>query len=177
MTPRQIRLLQRSFALIQPIADRIGLTFYDRLFERAPAVRAMFRNDIELQQRKLMNFFGEFVKLQLRSLLTLPVTAASNPEVSIPGIAALAERHVGYGVVPDHFVAAKEALFWSFRQHLQDELDGETMRAWSAAFDMIAESMIRVMVNTAGAPALPERDSRVEAETDYESIEDVLFKS
>jgi hemoglobin-like flavoprotein len=105
------------------------------------------------------------------------VTAASNPEVSIPGIAALAERHVGYGVVPDHFVAAKEALFWSFRQHLQDELDGETMRAWSAAFDMIAESMIRVMVNTAGAPALPERDSRVEAETDYESIEDVLFKS
>jgi nitric oxide dioxygenase len=177
MTPRQIRLLQRSFALIQPIADRIGLTFYDRLFERAPEVRAMFKNDIVLQQRKLMNFFGEFVKLHLRSLLTLPVRAASNPEVSIPGIVALAQRHVEYGVVPDHFVAAKEALFWSFSQHLQDKLDGETMRAWSAAFDMIAESMIRVMVNKAAAPTLPERDSRVGAETDYESIEDALFKS
>jgi nitric oxide dioxygenase len=177
MTPRQIRLLQRSFARIQPIADRIGLTFYGRLFERAPEVRTMFKNDIKLQQRKLMNFFGEFVKLHLRSLLTLPVTAASNPEVSIPGIAALAHRHVEYGVMPDHFVAAKEALFWSFSQHLQDEFDAETMRAWSAAFDMIAESMIRVMVNKATAPKLPENGGNPEAGTDYESIEDILFKT
>ena len=177
MTPRQIRLLQRSFALIHPIADRIGMTFYERLFDRAPEVRAMFKGDVELQQRKLMSFFGEFVKLHLRSLLTLPVTAARDPEVSIPGIAALAERHVGYGVAPEHFVAAKEALFWSFDEHLRDAFDQETLLAWDAAFDMIAETMIRVMVKQAVGPKLPEHRSHLRPETDYASVEDVLFRS
>lgn len=176
MTPRQIRLLLRSFALIQPIADRIGLTFYDRLFECAPQVRAMFKNDIEFQQRKLMNFFGEFVRLHLRSLLTLPVTTARNPEVSIPGIVALAQRHAAYGVEPEHFAAARDALFWSFNRHLQDEFDGETLLAWSAAFDMIAETMIRVMVNQVTAPKLPEHRGHLEVETDYEPTEDILFR-
>jgi hemoglobin-like flavoprotein len=177
MTPRQIRLLQRSFALIQPIADTVGLSFYERLFERAPQVREMFKGDVDLQQRKLMNFFGEFVKLHLRSLLTLPVTAAADPEVSIPGIAALAERHVAYGVRPEHFMAAKEALFWSFSQHLRDEFDRETLLAWSAAFDMIAESMIRVMARQHVEPRLPQRRGHFDEDSDHASIEDVLFRS
>jgi hemoglobin-like flavoprotein len=176
MTPRQIRLLQRSFAVIQPMADRVGTTFYERLFECAPEVRAMFKGDVELQQRKLMSFFGEFVKLHLRSLLTLPVTAARNPEVSIPGIAPLAQRHVKYGVVPGHFTAAKEALFWSFTRHLRDEFDPETLLAWSTAFDMIAETMIRVMGKQAVDPMLPQHRSYLGSETDSESIGDAQFR-
>lgn len=175
MTPRQIRLLQRSFALIQPIADRVGMTFYERLFERAPQVRPMFNNDVELQQRKLMNFFAEFVKLHLRSLLTLSVTAARNPEVSIPGIAALARRHVRYGVVPEHFAAAKDALFWSFKQHLADEFDQETLLAWNAAFEMISGAMIRVMTGEAADPKLPDDRGHLASETDYETVEGILF--
>jgi hemoglobin-like flavoprotein len=176
MTPRQIRLLQRSLAVIQPIADRVGTTFYERLFECAPEVRAMFKGDIELQQRTLMNVFGEFVKLHLRSLLTLPVTAANNPEVSIPGIAPLAQRHGEYGVVPGHFIAAKHALFWSFTRHLRDEFDPETLHAWSEAFDMIAETMIRVMSKQAVDPKLPQDRSYLGPEIDAEPIEDALFR-
>jgi hemoglobin-like flavoprotein len=176
MTPRQIRLLQRSFSVIHPVADRVGTTFYERLFECAPEVRAMFKGDIELQQRKLMSFFGEFVRLHLRSLLTLPVTAARNPEVSIPGIAPLAQRHGEYGVVPGHFSVAKHALFWSFTQHLRDEFDPETLLAWSTAFDMIAETMIRVMSKQAADPKLPQHRSYLGPETDSAPIEDTLFR-
>jgi len=163
MTPRQIRLVQRSFALIEPRADKIGISFYEKLFELAPEVRPLFKNDIDLQQRKLMNFFAEYVKLQLRSLLTLPITAASDPEVSIPGVVGLAKRHVSYGARPEHFVATKQALFWSFEQNLGDHLDEETRMAWSAAFDMIAASMIRVMRAEAKEPVLPEARSEDEA--------------
>jgi hemoglobin-like flavoprotein len=178
MTPRQIRLLQRSFALIQPIADDVGLTFYERLFARAPEVRPMFKDEIDRQQRKLMNFFGEFVRLHLRSLLTLPVTAAQDPEVSIPGIAALAERHVRYGVAPEHFIAAKEALFWSFNQHLRDEMNHETLLAWSAGFDMIAESMIRVMAKQATSPKMPQQHlDDLDMDEEVESLADALFPS
>lgn len=176
MTPRQIRLLHRSFASIQPLADVVGMTFYERLFECAPQIRSMFNDDIGLQQRKLMNFFGEFVKLNMRSLLTLPVTAASDPEVSIPGIASLAQRHTRYGVKPEHFVAAKEALFWSFQKHLSGQLDGETMLAWSAAFDMIAESMIRVMREHATDPVLPQWRKAPEWEVSYDAVEETLFR-
>jgi hypothetical protein len=49
-----------------------------------------------------------------------------------------------------------QASNWSFNQHLQDEFDRETPLAWSVAFDMIAETMIRVMVNQTIDPKLPE---------------------
>jgi hypothetical protein len=49
-----------------------------------------------------------------------------------------------------------QASNWSFNQHLQDEFDRETPLAWSVAFDMIAETMIRVMVKQTIDPKLPE---------------------
>ena len=55
---------------------------------------------------------------------------------------------------------------------LQDEFDGETLLAWSAAFDMIAETMVRVMVNQVTAPKLPEHRGHLELDTDCEPTED-----
>jgi len=180
MLPRQIRLVQRSFAFIEPRSDEIGRSFYHKLFELAPEVRPMFKNDINLQQRKLMSFFSEYVKLQMRSMLTLPVTASHDPEVSIPGIIGLAQRHAAYGAKPEHFVVVKEALFWSFEQHLGDALDAETKMAWSAAYDMIAESMIRVMRAEAEEPSLPEdraHEAAHPAEESERSYMDVFFQN
>ncbi len=158
MTPEQLRLVQRSFAAIEPFADRIGTSFYARLFEMTPQIRP--HSDLQPLQRALMSFLGQFATRQLRSLLTLPVTAGPNPEVSIPGIAALAQQHAQYGIGPEHFAAAPAALFWSFEQHTGQQLDHETADAWSAAFDVIATSMARVMRSDAKAPSLPRARGR-----------------
>ena len=42
MTPDQVKLVQQSFAKLAPIADQAAVMFYDRLFEVAPHVKAMF---------------------------------------------------------------------------------------------------------------------------------------
>ena len=54
MTPEQIKLVQDSFAKVVPISDEAAELFYDRLFEVAPSVKAMFPADMTEQRKKLM---------------------------------------------------------------------------------------------------------------------------
>ncbi len=41
MNPTQIKLVQDSFTKVAPISEQAAVIFYDRLFEVAPAVKAM----------------------------------------------------------------------------------------------------------------------------------------
>ena len=47
MNPTQIKLVQDSFAKVAPISEQAAVLFYDRLFEVAPSVRAMFPDDMK----------------------------------------------------------------------------------------------------------------------------------
>jgi len=78
MTPDQIKLVQQSFAKVAPISEQAGVLFYDRLFEIAPAVRAMFPNDMSEQRRKLM------------ATLAIVVNGLSNLEMILPAASSLA---------------------------------------------------------------------------------------
>lgn len=53
LSARQIDLVQDSFAAVVPITDAAAAEFYRRLFELAPDTRALFRNDMAEQGRKL----------------------------------------------------------------------------------------------------------------------------
>ena len=46
VTPDQIKLVQDSFAKVAPISDQAAIIFYNRLFEVAPSVKAMFPEDM-----------------------------------------------------------------------------------------------------------------------------------
>ena len=54
MNPTQINLVQESFAKVAPISEQAAVLFYDRLFEVAPTVKAMFPADMTEQRKKLM---------------------------------------------------------------------------------------------------------------------------
>jgi nitric oxide dioxygenase len=174
MTPAQMRLLQSSLALIAPVADQIGASMYQRLGERASAVWTLFgsRKDV---RGKILDSFAEFVAVQHRSLLTLPVTASANTEVSIPVIAGLAARHASWGVRPEHFPAIKEALLWSLNERLGQRLDAETAAVWSLAYDLMTEAMIRVMKSEATPPDLPDGSGRARHVEEDASLE-MLFR-
>lgn len=49
MTAEQKRLVQASFAKVQPIADAAAAMFYARLFELDPSVRPLFKTDLTEQ--------------------------------------------------------------------------------------------------------------------------------
>jgi nitric oxide dioxygenase len=166
MTPEQVRLLQQSIEAIGPLLNEIGRSFYTRLFELAPDTRALFKTDMEGQQQLFMAIFRQFSVLNERSMLTLPVTASSSREVSIPGVAGLGERHVAYGVRPEHFNAAQNAFLWSVDKHLGEVVDAKTKEAWVRAFEMIIQGMTSVMTSKATGAALPHAGRKEEQERD-----------
>jgi hemoglobin-like flavoprotein len=91
MTPDQVKAVQESFAKVAPISETAAVLFYDRRFEIAPAVKAMFPADMTEQRKKLM------------ATLAVVVNGLGNLESILPAASALATRHVSYGAKAEHF--------------------------------------------------------------------------
>ena len=61
MNSQQQRLIRESFPEIRRMAGPVSLLFYGRLFALDPSLRPMFRQDIEVQGRKLMDMLTAIV--------------------------------------------------------------------------------------------------------------------
>jgi hemoglobin-like flavoprotein len=141
MTPAQLRLLQRSFGKVEPVAEHFGTIFYERLFAIAPEMKPLFRRDIKAQQSKFMKVIGEVVQLQLRAMISLPATAQASGEAVLPGSYWSGKLHAAYGVRMEDFDSMKQALVWALEQILKDDLTPDVQAAWIAAYDIIVRAM------------------------------------
>ena len=130
MTPDQVKLVQQSFAKVAPISETAAVLFYDRLFEIAPQVKAMFPSDLTLQRKKLM------------ATLAVVVNGLGNLESVLPAASALAKRHVGYGAKAEHYPVVGAALLWTLEKGLGDAWTPETAAAWTAADGALSGFMI-----------------------------------
>jgi hemoglobin-like flavoprotein len=130
MTQEQVAVVQQSFAKVAPIADRAAAMFYDRLFEVAPQVKAMFPADMAEQRRKLMATLG------------VVVNGLSNLESVLSAASALAKRHVAYGAKPEHYPVVGSALLWTLERGLGDAWTREVADAWTAAYGTLSGYMI-----------------------------------
>ena len=54
ITTQQKELVKKTWVMVVPIADTAAELFYGRLFELEPAYKAMFKNDMTEQGKKLM---------------------------------------------------------------------------------------------------------------------------
>lgn len=140
MTPREIAIVQASFAELLPIPDRVGARFYFRLFQLAPETRPMFRNDMAAQGRKLVD------------TLATVVDALDRIETVLPAVRALAIQHVGYGVEEEHYALVGLALIETLREMLGDGFDLELEQAWRDAYRLVADAMIDASYRRAGLP-------------------------
>ena len=130
MTPDQIKLVQQSFAKVAPISETAAVLFYDRLFDIAPKVRAMFPTDLTEQRRKLM------------ATLAVVVGGLGNLESVLPAASALAKRHVSYGAKPEHYPVVGAALLWTLEKGLGDGWTPDVAEAWTAAYGTLSGFMI-----------------------------------
>jgi nitric oxide dioxygenase len=130
MTPSQIELVQNSFAKVAPISDQAAIIFYDRLFEVAPQVRAMFPDDLTEQRKKLM------------ATLAVVVNGLTNLPAILPAASALAKRHVGYGAKPEHYPVVGSALLWTLEKGLGGAWTPDVAEAWTAAYGTLSGYMI-----------------------------------
>jgi nitric oxide dioxygenase len=137
MNAAQIALVQSSFAKVEPTSEQAAAIFYDRLFELAPQVRALFTGDMALQGRKLMAMLRT-VTIKLNDLDDL-----------VPAVQKLAVRHVGYGAEPAHYAVVGQALIDTLDKGLGTDFTPEVREAWTTAYALLSG----VMIEAAAQPA------------------------
>ena len=128
-TITQIELVQRTFAIVAPIADDVAALFYRRLFEIDPSLESMFKGDMADQRRKLM------------VMLTAAVKGLPRLDRLIPVLEDLGRRHAEYGVVDGQYETVGEALLWTLREGLGEAFSAEVEQAWSSAYAVLAATM------------------------------------
>jgi hemoglobin-like flavoprotein len=130
MTPDQVKLVQESFSKVAPISEQAAVMFYDRLFEVAPSVQALFPSDMSEQRKKLM------------AVLAVVVNGLGNLESVLPAASGLAKRHVGYGARPEHYPVVGGALLWTLEKGLGDAWTADVADAWTSAYGTLSGYMI-----------------------------------
>jgi len=125
-----VALLESSFELIVPHAEKFAQYFYDTLFERAPAVRELFPDDMAGQRRALIGGIAAIVK-----------SLRNGPELE-SFLSGLGERHADYGAVAEHYPVVGEVLLESLAHIAGDAWSDELQSAWAAAYDAIQATMI-----------------------------------
>ena len=130
MNSMQVKLVQESFSKVIPISEQAAVLFYDRLFEVAPSVKAMFPNDMTEQRKKLM------------MMLAAVVDGLGNLQSILPAASALAKRHVGYGAKAEHYPVVGGALLWTLEKGLGEAWTPEVADAWTAAYGTLSGYMI-----------------------------------
>lgn len=147
MDRQTIDAVQSTWRAVKAIESQAAALFYRNLFEIDPALRPLFRGDMEAQGRKLMQVIGAAVGM-LDDLGAL-----------VPVLQDLGRRHVGYGVEEAHYHTVGTALLSTLEQGLGAGFTPRVRDAWSEVYALIANVMIAA--SKAGAerePAAPARE-------------------
>ncbi len=113
-------------------ATALGLRFYERLFEKYPSVKPLFKTPPEEQHKKLM------------ASVSAIVAAVEKPDVLVPYLHAMGIRHLEYKTENAHYPAVAENLLAVLSEHLSKEGNWtEEMKAtWKAALEVVNGVMI-----------------------------------
>ncbi|HSN70111.1 MAG TPA: pentapeptide repeat-containing protein, partial [Steroidobacteraceae bacterium] len=130
VTAEQIAKLRMTLALIAARGTPPVESFYRRLFELAPEIRPLFRDDLPSQSRKFLES------------LKLIVAGLESPERHIAVLQRLGTRHATYGVQERHYAAVGDALLGMLAETLGREFTPEVANAWRRTYEMIASVMM-----------------------------------
>jgi hemoglobin-like flavoprotein len=129
ITSDDILRVRASFALVVPIKEAAADLFYNRLFEIAPQVRALFPDDLAEQKRKLM------------AMIATAVGGLHNLDNLVPAVKALGARHVGYGAKAEHYAVVGEALLWTLERGLGEAFTPDVRQSWTKVYGTLAAVM------------------------------------
>lgn len=129
MTPQQIHTIRKSFAELSRHDQVAGLVFYRRLFELDPALRPLFKDDIEVQSKKLIDMLGILI-----AMLEQPLGLEME-------LRAMGARHLGYGVKDAHYAVVGQALLDMLSETLDGKFTPEIRTAWTALYRAVESLM------------------------------------
>ena len=130
MTPAEIRIVKRSFALIEGQRDRAASLFFAHLFDIDPTIRLLFPGDLRRRGARLVNTVGLIVE-ELHRL-----------HVFVPALEALAVRYVDYGLERSHYAVVGEALSRTARSVLGLAFTPELEAALNSVYAELSSVMM-----------------------------------
>lgn len=130
MDAQQISAIQASFDRLQASGTDYTSEFYKRVFEIAPQAASLFKDDMA-EQRKA-----------LHATLAMVVNGLDKFSQLESAIFNLGQRHIQYGVVPDHFPIVARALLETLEACVPNITAAE-QEAWATGLTAIADVMIR----------------------------------
>ena len=125
-----LEALETSFDLVAPRGEELMNDFYARLFAAAPSVRVLFPRDMTTQ------------KTMLLSALVLLRKSLRDLEAIVPTLRQLGARHVAYGARSEHYPVVGSTLIASMAAIAGPAWTPEYDAAWSAAFEVVAGTML-----------------------------------
>lgn len=129
-TAHEVAIVRECFDNLRPHIEPTSVQFYEALFERAPELRSLFREDLRAQGMRFMNTLG------------LILADMEHPDTPSVDYAELGKLHKVLGIKKAHFEPMKEALIDSLRDKLGGRLTEELEAAWRSAFDEFAAKII-----------------------------------
>ena len=127
----QIELLETSFQAIAPRGNAFVTAFYERLFTHSPQTRAFFASTDMKEQRK-----------KLLGALVLVIQNLRKPEVLTSALKGLGQRHVKYGVQPEHYPIVGAILLDTFADFLGEHWTPAHHDAWAEAYEVVCTIML-----------------------------------
>lgn len=125
------RTLQQSFRDLTLQSSALADTFYARLFERQPALRAMFPADLAAQKQKLVESLG------------MVVSHLHDPQLIGSALARLGEGHERRGVRPEHYPIVCAVLLQAMVEVGGPSFTTAVRHEWLVALERVSGAMVR----------------------------------
>ncbi|MBA5875029.1 MAG: PAS domain S-box protein [Nitrospira sp. CR1.2] len=126
-----VELLESSFKLVAPQGDALVTRFYERLFEKYPVVKPLFKNASISEQKK-----------KLLASLVLVIQNLRHPEKLTSVLQDMGARHVAYGAKPAYYDAVGENLLAVLGEFAGEAWTPEVSQAWTDAYAAIKTIML-----------------------------------
>ena len=108
----------------------LGDVFYTKLFYDNPELRKMFPQEMEEQNKKLID------------MLNIIIERLENLNELKGEIIAVAKRHVDYGVKTEYYNMVGAALLWTLQKALGKDWTEELKTAWINCYNVLSGTMI-----------------------------------
>ena len=126
-----IALIKKSWIDVRKIKPEIlGDVFYTKLFYDNPELRKMFPQEMEEQNKKLID------------MLNIIIERLENLNELKGEIIAVAKRHVDYGVKTEHYNMVGAALLWTLQKALGKDWTEELKTAWINCYNVLSGTKI-----------------------------------
>jgi hemoglobin-like flavoprotein len=126
-----VKLLEDSFARIRPHGKDFASTFYKNLLTDYPELRPLFASTTMPDQEKKLMMTLVLVINNLRNLTYLTNILRD-----------LGDRHVRYGINPEHYPMVGVTLVKTFESFLGSDWTPEVKQAWINGYGAIVDLML-----------------------------------